>query len=298
VANAKDPVVPLVQRLIAAHPGVPAQLLIGDHRISQNPKLNNLCKGWDAAANDWIVIADSNVLMPRDYIQRLLASWRADTGLVCSPPVGCLPSGFYAELECAILNSYQARWQYFADSLGFGFAQGKTMLWRRADLTEAGGLRALAAELAEDAASTNIVRAQGKRVRLVDAPFDQPLGVRSAGEVWRRQLRWARLRRAAFPLCYGSEILTGGIAPVVASGVIAATGGVSPLLTMTGIAALWYGAEAALAYAAGWQLSLRAPLIWIFRDLLLPVLWTAGWLGNEFVWRGNPMDVAESADHA
>jgi ceramide glucosyltransferase len=35
-------------------------------------------------------------------------------------------------------------------------------------------------------------------VRLVDRPFPQPLGYRSAADVWRRQLRWARLRRASF----------------------------------------------------------------------------------------------------
>ena len=25
------------------------------------------------------------------------------------------------------------------------------------------------------------------------------------------------------------------------------------------------------------------------RDLMLPALWISGWLGSEFVWRGNPM---------
>ena len=43
-ASARDPVVPLVERLIAEHPGASARLLIGDERISQNSKLNNLCK--------------------------------------------------------------------------------------------------------------------------------------------------------------------------------------------------------------------------------------------------------------
>jgi ceramide glucosyltransferase len=94
-----------------------------------------------------VASADSNVLMPRDYIDRLFASWRADTGLVASPPIGCRPQGLWAEIECAFLNTYQARWQYLADALGFGFAQGKTMLWRRADLERAGGIAALAREV-------------------------------------------------------------------------------------------------------------------------------------------------------
>src|SRR5262249_48614591 len=73
-ASADDPVVPLVERLIAEHPHVAARLLIGDDRPSQNPKLNNILKGWRNAAHEWIVIADSNVIMPRDYLQRLLSS--------------------------------------------------------------------------------------------------------------------------------------------------------------------------------------------------------------------------------
>src|SRR3984885_3062482 len=221
VASAKDPVLPLVRRLIAAHAGAPAKVLIGDDRISTNPKLNNLLKGWRAAAHDWIIIADSNVLMPRDYIQRLFASWRDDTGLVASPPIGTRPDGFWAEIECAFLNTYQARWQYLVDSFGRGFAQGKTMLWRRADLEAAGGIEALAKEVAEDAAATKIVRGAGLRVRLVDRPLPQPLGRRSAAEVWNRQVRWARLRRASFLLYFLPEILSGGVLPMIAFGLVA-----------------------------------------------------------------------------
>ena len=72
------------------------------------------------------------------------------------------------------------------------------MFWRRSVLDAAGGIRALAADLAEDATSTKVVRVSGRRVPLVDRPFEQPLGYRSALDVWRRQSRWARLRRACF----------------------------------------------------------------------------------------------------
>jgi ceramide glucosyltransferase len=292
-ASGKDPVVPLVERLIAQHPGVPARLLIGDERISQNPKLNNMCKGWEAATGEWVIIADSNVLMPPDYIQRLLGAWQPDTGLVCSPPIGCLPSGLWAELECAFLNTYQARWQYFSDSMGLGFAQGKTMLWWREDLARAGGLRALAQELAEDAASTKVVRDAGKRVRLVDCPFGQPLGRRSMSEVWKRQLRWARLRRDSFKACYAPEILSSGLWPMLAAGIAAAAADVSPLAGAAFAGVVWYGGEALLAYAARWPLSLHSPLAWLLRDVLLIPLWIVGWFGNELVWRGNQMDLAD-----
>ena len=292
-ATANDPVVPLVRQLIAEYPEVPAQLLVGNESISDNPKLNNVCKGWRAAAHDWLVMADSNVLMPRDYIQRLRAPWRPDTGLVASPPIGSRPDGFWAELECAFLNTHQARWQYVADSIGIGFAQGKSMLYRKSDVERAGGIRLLASEPAEDAATTKLVRAAGLRVRLVDAPFEQPLGHRGAREVWGRQRRWARLRTASFKQYYLLEVLSGGAVPLaLAVYVIAALG--LPLISALLPVAIWYGAEAALCFCAGWHLGWRSPLAWMLRDLLLPLLWILGWLGTGVTWRGHHISTVES----
>jgi ceramide glucosyltransferase len=291
VASAKDPVLPLVRRLIAAHAGASAKVLIGDDRVSSNPKLNNVLKGWRDAAHGWIIIADSNVLMPRDYIQRLFASWRDDTGLVASPPIGTRPDGFWAEIECAFLNTYQARWQYLVDSFGRGFAQGKTMLWRRADLEAAGGIATLAKEVAEDAAATKIVRGAGLKVRLIDRPLAQPLGHRTASEVWNRQLRWARLRRASFFIYFVPEIFSGGVLPMIAVAMLAHEFGWPVALSTVAFSALWYGTEMLLAAAADWHVPALYPLYGLGRDLLLPVLFVAALQGNGFVWRGNEMQV-------
>jgi ceramide glucosyltransferase len=298
VAQARDPVVPILRALMAAHRRIPARLLIGDDPVSANPRLNNCVKGWDAAAHDWIVIADSNVLMPRDYIQRLLAAWPPNCGLVCAPPIGARPANIWAELECAFLNTYQARWQYCADTLGSGFAQGKTMLWRRADLESAGGIRALGAELAEDAASTKLVRALGLDVHLVDAPFAQPLGRRGSSEVWRRQTRWARLRRASFLHLFLPEGLSGALLPSLALAMAAHVCGWPMFESVGALLALWYGAEMALAWMAGWHVSALSPLVAVLRDLLLPWLWVDALIGSDFVWRGNAMSIADDAEPA
>lgn len=291
VADADDPVIPLVQRLIAAHSLIDARLLIGNSTASTNPKLNNLIKGWRASRYDWVLMADSNVLMPKDHVQRMQAAWREDTGLVCSPPIGSAPQNLWAELECAFLNTYQARWQSFADLIGIGFAQGKAMLWRRDLLEAVGGIEALADEVAEDAAATKIVRAQGLRVRLVNAPFTQPLGRRDAIDVWRRQLRWARLRRATFKRFFVPEIFVGAIPPLAFAALAAALAGWPVLGTVAPLVVVWYAFEALLAYAAGWPFSLRMFVLCMLRDALLPLLWIAAWTGDEFEWRGNAMTV-------
>jgi ceramide glucosyltransferase len=298
-ASAEDPVVALVERLIAEHPGVSARLLIGDDRPTRNPKLNNVLKGWHSAAHEWIVIADSNVIMPRDYLQRLLAVWRPNTGLVSAPPIGHMPGNLWAELECSYLNTYQARWQYLADTAGGGFAQGKNMLWRRSDLESAGGILALAREPAEDAAATKVVRGLGLKVHLADGAFPQPLGSKTAAQVWGRQVRWARLRRATFPGFFGLEILSGLVAPLACFGFAAWALDMERFDVMAVTAAyvgVWVAAEAWLAAAVGWHLNWRSPLLWMLRDLLLPILLIQAWLGKSLSWRGNAMTSERSDD--
>jgi ceramide glucosyltransferase len=292
IARADDPITPIVRAAMAAHPGVPSRLLIGDDKTSANPKLNNVVKGWNAAAHDWVIIADSNVLMPKDYIQRLAAAWRPDAAIICSPPIGSEPATFAAEIECAFLNTYQARWQYAGEACGLGFAQGKTMYWRKSVLDEGGGIEKLGEEIAEDAAATKLVHRAGLNVHLVPAPFDQPLGARAWRDVWARQLRWARLRRATFPLHFTPELVTSGLFALIAAGVGAGVFGLPWWLATMLNALVWYGAEAALARAAGWRLSIASPLAFLLRDLALPWLWIQAWSGNAFEWRGNAMTVA------
>ncbi len=288
VESPDDPAIPVVRRLIKAHPGTSAQLLIGKDAVSGNPKLNNLVKGWAAAQADWILMADSNVLLPPDYIQRLLAEWRSDTGLVSSPPAGIRPVGFAARLECAFLNTFQGRWQLASAQLSNAFAQGKILFWHRDLVDRAGGLAVLGQEMAEDVASTKLVRAAGLKVRLTQHLFPQPVGRRSLRAVWDRQLRWAKVRRLGFLPLFAAEILTGGALPLLTAAALGAFG----ILSATeffAIAALWYAAEMLLAKASGWPASAADALALICRDAMMPALWLAAWFGNGFEWRGNVM---------
>jgi ceramide glucosyltransferase len=292
VANPRDPVIALARRIMAAHPGVPSRLLIGEAAISGNPKLNNIAKGWRAARAEWILMADSNVLLPRDYIQRLLAEWREDTGLVTSPPAGIRPEGFAARLECAFLNTLQGRFQLASAAMGNGFAQGKMLFWHRDLLENAGGIEVLGREMAEDVASTKLVRAAGLKVRLCARLFEQPIGRRDFRTVWSRQLRWAKVRRLGFLGLFLPEVFAGGLVPILAALVLAALG-VLPMAAVALLVIGWYGAELLLARASGWPAGPMDLLAFVARDLLLLPLWCAAWAGNGFEWRGNQMTADE-----
>jgi ceramide glucosyltransferase len=295
VESERDPIVPLVERLIASHPETPARLLVGRDDLCANPKLNNMAKGWRATHSDWIAFVDSNVLLPRDALLRLAGKIDRRTGMVSSPPVGQTRDGLSAHLECAFLNTHQARWQSVADSLGHGFAQGKVMYFDRRVIEAVGGIAALGREPAEDAAATKAVRSLGLRVRLVDSFFVQPIAQRTMSDVIGRQLRWAQLRRASFPLLFTTEMLAGPLAPMAAILVacVAADQPVLPAILLAG--AFWYGVEHTVARWLGWPGTFVSSLL---RDVLMPFIWLRAWTKRDFVWHGRPMRSERSAEQA
>lgn len=291
VADADDPIIPLIEELIGIYGAGKVKLIVGDVAVSANPKLNNCVRGWAEAKTDWVILADSNVLMPRDYIQRMLAAWRPDTGLVCSTPAGSRPQNFGAEVECAFLNPFQARWQYVGEALGLGFAQGKSMLWNKPFLDANGGIAALGAEIAEDAAATKLVRGAGKHVHLVGQPFEQPLGPRRLADAVQRQFRWARLRRVTFLPFFALEILAAPILPAALAALAAPAFGLpfwlGPLLVLM----IWYAGDIALSLGVGWFVNWRTPLAMLVRDIAFPAVWAYAFVGGEVSWRGNAMKI-------
>ena len=289
--DAADPAVPHLRRLIAENPGVPAQILTGQVNHTANPKLNNLWKGWAAATTDWIVMTDSNLLLPPDYLSTVAATWDAGTGLVSSPAIGIRPQGFAASLECAFLNSNQARLQFAAARLGHGYAQGKTLFWNRPLLEKAGGLVGLGRFLAEDVSATKLVRAQGLAVTLPPRPYAQPIGRRRLTQVWQRQLRWSRVRRDGFPGLFLAEPLNGGLVPLAAAGAALWAAGLSLWWGLLP-AALWYGSEVWLMRRAGWPCGGRDIAALPLRDLLIPAIWVATFRRRGFEWRGTTLRAA------
>jgi ceramide glucosyltransferase len=169
---------------------------------------------------------------------------------------------------------------------------------RKSMLSQAGGISALTSEPAEDAAVTKLVRRAGMRVTLNRRLFAQPLGSRSAREVWDRQVRWARLRRASFPFAFLPEILAGSFLPLCSSSAAAVLGGFDVGPIFAAHALFWFGLEIALAQRASWHLSLSTPVSMLVRDLSIPALWFAAMASNAFEWRGHQMKTDPKLAHA
>lgn len=296
-ASPEDPVLPLVRDLMAKHRNARTELLIGTEMISQNPKLNNMVKGYRAARGDWVCFTDSNVLLPTAYLRRLVSEWRETTGILSSPSHGVRAANFWGDVEVAFLNTHAARWQLALDSLGLGLSQGKTLFLKRSVIESGGGIEALADEMAEDAAATKLVLRQGLRPRLTQRMFPQPIGHRTAKDVSARFLRWSRLRRDAYPLVFAIEALQGLFLPFVAA-LFLWTLGALPGLLLLALPLVWFGAETALARTANWPFGRREIIAMFVREAMLPALWIATWFRRDVVWRGTQIAPRRSGSDA
>ena len=297
VQSVSDPIIERLDAISRKYPQIDCVLLLGDDVISANPKLNNCVKGWEKVKYDYVILADSNALMPPDYIQTMLAAFKHETAMTVSMPIGSRPSNFWAVVECAILNTFQARWQYGAEAIGIAFAQGKNMMWRKEVLDRAGGIKALASDIAEDAASTKVIRSQGLDIHLVDMPFEQPLGHRGAREVYDRHARWARLRKATFPLFFIPEVMNGSFIAALTGAYSSMYYGYDPLLAIILIVALLHAGEILLAKICGFFIDYRMPLALLVRDLMLPIMFVDALLVDEYTWHGEKIKIKEADEY-
>src|SRR5712691_7588660 len=72
VSTSDDPAVAAVERLIREFPNVPMRLVVCSNVFGMNFKVNNLLQMLPAAKYSHIVINDSDIDVPRDYLRKVV----------------------------------------------------------------------------------------------------------------------------------------------------------------------------------------------------------------------------------
>ncbi len=144
VGDPADGALATARRVAAEFPGR-ARVVVGDHVAGPNRKVANLANLMAAARHDWIVVADSDVRVGRDYLSRLV-------GPLGDPAVGvvtCLyrarPLGpVWSRLGALAVNDWFLPSVLVSRALGSErFVSGATLALRRDALEAAGGFAAL-----------------------------------------------------------------------------------------------------------------------------------------------------------
>jgi ceramide glucosyltransferase len=286
--DARDPALALAQRVAAEFPHVRSVILSSSTAIGFNPKVNNLSNLVLRAGHPLLLISDSNVRVPQDYLKDLVAHRvQAGGGLVWSLFRGIQGSGLGGMLEAMQLNNpvmggVSAIMRY----LKLPCCVGKSMLLHREELEAIGGFRFLGQFLAEDQVCAEEFDRLGRPVTVSGNLIDNVLGRRTLKEFIGRHLRWARLRRHVHFAGYVGEFLLNPV--FVALGALAAVRTADAAI----VAGLTLAGVSVMNASTDRVLGLRKPA-WVHPPLELAlsvargVLWFVPFFSSTVVWRGN-----------
>ena len=186
--------------------------LVVDARIAgPNPKVANLVNMSAHIAHESIVLADSDIQVPPDYLSRVVAALeRADGGAVTCAYYGSRPAicGPSSPRSTSTAIFFPACWSARASSCR-GRASARPSRCAGTRLSAVGGFEAIADCLADDyAIGAAIARAwrAGDGAAIRGRPC-AATNARSA-ELWRHELRWATTIRSIDPFGYLGWIAT------------------------------------------------------------------------------------------
>ncbi len=209
VAHPSDSACAVVEQLRAEFPDADISLVANPTQHGHNRKVSNLINMLPLARHDFLVIADSDLHVAPDYLDRIVAELaQPGAGLVTTLYVGWAA----AERLPERLGASQITYNFLpgtllARALGRQDNLGVTMALRRETLAQVGGLHALVDHVADDAVLGRLVQALGLTVRLgatVPATTVSDTTIRAG---FRHELRWARTIRSLAPVGFAASIL-------------------------------------------------------------------------------------------
>lgn len=289
-ADADDPALEVARRVAARHPHVRSQIVVDERRVGLNPKVNNLANLLRRARHDLVLISDTNVAVPPDYLRDLVAHHaQPGVGLVTSIFRGAPGRGAGARLEALQIDAFVAGGIAIAAATGRVCVVGKSMLLSRRDLGRIGGLRFLGRYLAEDQVCGEEMAKKGMRIAVAGRVIENRLGDLSVAGAVARHLRWARIRRQMNAAAFAGEIL---LCPVALAATGAAAMRTPASLGILAVAtSLKIALDASAVLGLGGRIDAALPLVSVVRDLGAAVLWPVAWFGRTVRWRGRVLRV-------
>jgi len=282
VRDADDPAAKVVEKLQREYPRILTRLLVTGEAPYPNGKVYSLDRMLAAAANDLVVMSDSDIRVTLDALSTVAAEFQdPHLGIATCPYRAVAGPSFWSHLEATGMNTDFLAGILVARMLeGMRFAVGPTIVARRRVLQSIGGLDRLKEYLAEDFVMGKFAAEAGHGVILSSYVIEHHIGSSDLRHNAAHRLRWARSTRRSRPLGYLGQLFT---MPVpLALFVCAVNPPWWPVLALT----LLVRSFAAYVVSA-WVL--RAKINWLLlplEDAIAFGFWVAGFFGNTIVWRG------------
>lgn len=203
IQNPKDPALAVVQRLRERFPARDVAVVVDPTPHGPNRKVANLINMLPSARHDIVVISDSDLHLPPDYLERLVVCLeRPGTGLVTSLYIGAPPTskGWAARMGSTQISHCFLPGVLLSRALGREDCLGSTAMLYRDTLERTGGLRGLVQLLAEDNVLGQRVQGLGLSVGLADTIPTATVPEPNLRALWEHEIRWTSTIRALAPV--------------------------------------------------------------------------------------------------
>lgn len=295
VSDPDDPAVEVVRRLQAKYPGREIKLIMCERVLGANVKVSNLVQMLPAASHQILLVNDSDIRVPADYLRKVVASLADDSvGLATCLYRGAAAPTLGSHLEALSISTDFVPGVLSASFLenGLHFGLGSTLAFRRRDLEVIGGFEVLLDYLADDYELGRRIAANGKRIELSTAIVATYLPAYSMRQFLHHQLRWSRTIRDARRWGYAGLIFTFGLpwalVTLLAAGGAEWTWILLALIFVARVAVAFLAADVVLQDRQPFGRGLfRNTFLLPLRDLIAPVVWMASYMGSRIHWRGD-----------
>ena len=293
VQHESDPAIPVVRHLMARHPGIDMTLVIDGRRYGSNAKICNLINMAEHAKHGVIVLSDSDISVPRDYLARVVSALeQPGIGAVTCPYTGRAGASAWSTLA-AMGTSYDflpnmvfGSWWGVADA-----CLGSTIALRHSTLDQIGGFEAFSNYLADDYEIGRAIRQRGQRVQVLPLAVTHRCTEETLADLFHHELRWSRTVRVLRPLSHVGTVITHPV-PLALAGLALLGAGWVPAATL--ILALL--ARLTLRNRVEKAFSSSSGPVWLLpvRDTLSIAVFMASFFGQKVAWRGSRFEVQAS----
>src|SRR5271166_3955531 len=213
VGDRSDPVLPIIEKVMADFPERTIRVLYGSGRHATNDKVAKLARLAKEARYETLVINDSDVRAEPGYLRTVVAP-------LADPKIGAVTC-FYAPTEektlvqhlqsAGMLSDFYAGLLVAWQLDGVKFALGPTIATTRTRLAGFGGYQAIENRPADDLLVGRLIAEQGYEVRLLSYSVLTVADYDSMRDLFNKRVRWIVVMRHMRPWGHLGLIFTLGL---------------------------------------------------------------------------------------
>lgn len=274
-----------VENICAANPGRDIVFATDAGVEATNPKIANLLNMVRHARHDVLILSDSDIRVPRDYVRTIVAELEEEnvgavTCLYRGGPLGGIWSGLEAmQIDYNFLPNVVVGTSTGLTKPCFG----STIGLRAETLAKVGGFAVVSRFLADDYEIGRVVRQSGYSVKISSVIVEHTSSEKNLRGLYGHEARWTKTIRLLNPAGHAGSIITHPLPLAMIAALV-------PGLAVPGIVL----AAAALIsrFWLAWQV--RAAIgtgsgpLWLLpaRDILSFLVFLASFVGNSVYWQG------------